>query len=197
MDKLVEECTETDEEVKLAKITLAEHENRHKNKFSFCTLYIVLFSIIITVNTGIGTCFIYHKYMNLVTKKTAAKESFNYQTTFNYQTYKMTADVKSINIKNRTHYFFNDMINIEVFHSNLLKIDKKSYKNSDIYNIGYITITKIDDYENIYSVNRLYLIIGKADGFIEGKNGSKYLVFDSTDENKEVLKNRTLRWNSK
>ena len=56
--------------------------------------------------------------------------------------------VKEINIKNRTYYFFNDMINIRVFDSNLLKIDKKSYKNIDIYYIGYITIKKIDDYEN-------------------------------------------------
>ena len=56
--------------------------------------------------------------------------------------------VREINIENRTYYFFNDMINIEVFDSNLLKIDKKSYKNIDIYYIGYITIKKIDDYEN-------------------------------------------------
>ena len=56
--------------------------------------------------------------------------------------------VKEINIDNRTYYFFNDIINIEVFDSNLLKIDKKSYKNIDIYYIGYITIKKIDDYEN-------------------------------------------------
>ena len=54
--------------------------------------------------------------------------------------------VKEINIKNRTYYFFNDMINIRVFDSNLLKIDKKSYKNIDIYYIGYILIKKIDDY---------------------------------------------------
>ena len=55
------------------------------------------------------------------------------------------------------------MINIEDFDSCLLKIDKKSYKNTDIYYIGYITIKKIDDYENIYSVNPLYLIIDKVD----------------------------------
>ena len=73
--------------------------------------------------------------------------------------------------------------------SNLLKIDKKLYKYTNMYYIGYITIKKIDDYENIYSVNPLYLIIGKIDGFIEKKNGSKYLDFDSTDKNKEVLKN--------
>ena len=41
--------------------------------------------------------------------------------------------IKQINIKNRTYCFFNDMINIENFDSNLLKIDKKSYKNIDIY----------------------------------------------------------------
>ena len=99
--------------------------------------------------------------------------------------------VKQIEIKNRTYYFYNDIINIEEFDSNLLKIDKKSYKDIDIYYIGYITIKKIGDCENIYSVNPLYLIIGKVDGHIEEKNGSKYLVFDSTDENKEVLKKYT------
>ena len=41
--------------------------------------------------------------------------------------------VKQIEIKNRTNYFYNDVINID---SNLLKIDKKSYKDIDIYNIG-------------------------------------------------------------
>ena len=80
------------------------------------------------------------------------------------------------------------MINIEVFDSNLLKIDKESYKNITIYNIGYIKTKKIDDYENIYSVNPLYLVIGEVDGFIEEKTGSKYLAFDSVDKNKEVLK---------
>ena len=63
--------------------------------------------------------------------------------------------VKQIDIKNGTYYFCNDMINIKKFDSNLLKIDKKSYKDIAIYNIGYITITKIDDYENFYSVNPL------------------------------------------
>ena len=57
-DKLVEECTETDEEVKIAS------KNEHKNKFSFCILYIVLFSIIFAINIGIGAYFAYYKYMN-------------------------------------------------------------------------------------------------------------------------------------
>ena len=51
------------------------------------------------------------------------------------------------------------MINIKSFCSNLLRIDKKPHKDFDIYYIGYITIKKIGDYENIYSVNPLYLII--------------------------------------
>ena len=103
-------------------------------------------------------------------------------------------NIEEINIKNGTYYFFNDMINIKDFDSSLLKIDKKSYKNIGIYSIGYITIKKIDDYENIYSVNPLYLIIGTAIGHIDENNGNKYLVFDSADENKEVFKKYKELW---
>ena len=108
-------------------------------------------------------------------------------------------NIKQINIKNRTYYFHNNIINIEEFDSNLLKIDKKSYKDIDIYYIGYITIKKIGDCENIYSVNPLYLIIGKVDGHIKENNGNKYLVFDSTelhsaDENKKVWKKYAELW---
>ena len=77
--------------------------------------------------------------------------------------------VKEINIKNRTYYFFNDITNIEEFDSNLLKIDKKSYKDIDIYYIGYITIKKIGDCENIHSVNSLHLLVNHASGYIEEK----------------------------
>ena len=80
------------------------------------------------------------------------------------------------------------MIIIKKFDSNLLKIDKKSYKNIGIYNIGYITIKKIDGYENIYSVNPLYLIVDNPSGYIKEKEVNKYFSFDSTDENKELLK---------
>ena len=65
---------------------------------------------------------------------------------------------------------------------------KKSFKDIGIYNIGYITIKKIDDCENIYSVNPLYLRITHANGYIEEINENKYLIFDSIDENKELLK---------
>ena len=86
-------------------------------------------------------------------------------------------NIKQINIKNRTYYFFNDMINIKDFDSSLLKIDKNSYKNIGIYNIGYITIKKIDDYKNIHSINPLYLMIGEVIGHIEENNGNKYIIF--------------------
>ena len=69
---------------------------------------------------------------------------------------------KELNIKNQTYYYFSDIINIKKFRSNLLKIDKKSYKDFDIYDIGYITIKKFGDCENIHSVNPLYLIIYSA-----------------------------------
>ena len=75
--------------------------------------------------------------------------------------------VKQINIKNRTYYFYNDIADLENFDSSLLKLDKKSYKDIGIYNIGYITIKKIDDCENIYSVNPLYLLVNHANGYIE------------------------------
>ena len=73
-------------------------------------------------------------------------------------------NIKQVNIKNRTYYFFNDMINIKIFDSSLLKIGQKSYKSFGIYYIGYITVKSISDYENINIVNSLHLIIGKVYG---------------------------------
>ena len=96
--------------------------------------------------------------------------------------------VTQINIKNRTYYFYNDTINLKNFEPKQLKIDRKSEKNIGIYNTGYSTIKRIDDYENIYSVNPLYLNVNHAQGYIEEKNESKYLIFDSTDENIELLR---------
>ena len=94
--------------------------------------------------------------------------------------------VKEINIKNQTYYFFDDMIDIRNFHSNLLKIDKKSHKDIDISYIGYITIKKFGDCENIHKVNPLYLIINSATGHFKEKNGEKYLILDSTDKYEEL-----------
>ena len=84
----------------------------------------------------------------------------------------MGGEIKQIEIKNRTYYFYNDIINLKNFDSNLLKIDKKHCKNIDIHYIGCIIIKKIDDSESI-----------------EEKNGNKYLILDdSANENKKLLK---------
>ena len=77
---------------------------------------------------------------------------------------------------------------LENFKSSLLNIDKKSYKDIGIYYIRYIAIKKIGDCKNIYSVYPLYLRINHASRYIEEIKENKYLIFDSTDENKELLK---------
>ena len=92
---------------------------------------------------------------------------------------------RQINIKNRTYYFYNDQIDLKDFDAKLLKIDKKDYNEIDIY-IGYVAIKKIVDYNNINSVNPLYLIINEMIGHFEEKNENKYLVLDEIDENKKV-----------
>ena len=61
------------------------------------------------------------------------------------------------------------MINIKYFDPILLKIDRKSYRDIGVYNIGYIAIKKIDDSENVYSVNPLYFLVNHASGYIEKK----------------------------
>ena len=66
----------------------------------------------------------------------------------------MSNKVKDIDITNCTYYFFNDIININNFDPNNIKLDKKSYKNILIYYIGYVTI-KDSKYVKIYSVNPL------------------------------------------
>ena len=79
----------------------------------------------------------------------------------------------------------------------MLKIDKKHYKEINIYYIGYITIKKIDDCENIYSINPLYLLVNHASGYIEEKIGNKYLTFgDYVNENKALLKKYVDVWDS-
>ena len=100
-------------------------------------------------------------------------------------------EVKEISIKNQTYYFFQEMIDIRNFHSSLLKIDKKSHKGINIYYIGYITMKKFGDCENIRRVNPLYLIIHYATGNFKKKKkkkpGEKYLIIDSTEKYKEVF----------
>ena len=93
--------------------------------------------------------------------------------------------VKDINIKNRTYYFFNDIIRIENFDVNNIKIDEKLYKNILIYYIRYVTIKKD---QNIYSVNPLYLGFNKMNGCFGGINGNKYLTLVLTNESEDKIK---------
>ena len=99
-------------------------------------------------------------------------------------------ETKELDIKNRTYYFIDDIIDVRKFQSNLLKIDKKSYKDFDIYYIGYITVKKFDkfiDHENICSVNPLHLTIFSATGYFKEENDEKYLIIDSTEKYEEVF----------
>ena len=99
-------------------------------------------------------------------------------------------NINKINIKNRTYYFFNDMINIKDSDPSLIKIDKKSYKSIGIYYIGYIT-RKDSHHVKIDSVNPLHLIIGEVVGYIEENNENKYLTFAFPDKTKKVLEKYT------
>ena len=77
--------------------------------------------------------------------------------------------VKQINIKNQTYYFYNNQINLKDFDARLLKVDKKDYKEIDIYYIGYVTVKKIANCNNINSVNPLHLMINEMIGHFEEK----------------------------
>ena len=108
--------------------------------------------------------------------------------------------IRQINIKNRTYYFYNGQINLKDFdarflkidkndfYERLLKVDKKDYNEIDIYYIGYVTIKKNDNCNNINSVNPLYLMIDEMIGNFEEKNKNKYLFLNDVDQNKKVSK---------
>ena len=108
---------------------------------------------------------------------------------------KMPHNIKQIDIKNLPCYFFNDMINIKNFYSNLLKITKLSFRGIfgiDIYYIKYISMKSLD-YVNINNEN--FLCLNFVDGYNEERNRIKYLVFPSTDKNKEALEKYTRLYN--
>ena len=103
-------------------------------------------------------------------------------------------EIKQINIENRTYYFYNYQIDIKDFDAKLLKVNKKDCNEIGIYYISYVTVQKIDNCENINSVNPLYLMINEMTGHFEEKNENKYLVLDDVDENKEVSKKYEEVW---
>ena len=113
-------------------------------------------------------------------------------------------EAKQINIKSRSDYLYRKLIDLKDFDAEFLKIDKKSYKNIDIYYIGYSPFIKIGDCWSNFTVNPLYLDIVHASeyiecsyverNYIEEKNGNKYFVLYDIDESKEVLKKYEEVW---
>ena len=99
---------------------------------------------------------------------------FNYNITTN-----------QLNIKNRTYYFYNDLINILGFEENNLKLDKKTPMDLDICYIGYVD--KKPEW-SVNSANPLYLMINRIDGSFEEKNGARHLNISDTVRNDEELR---------
>ena len=102
----------------------------------------------------------------------------------------MTA--KQLNIKNRTYYFYNDLINIKDFDPKLLKLDKKKSMGLNIYCIGYVTKKPT---WGVNSVNPLYSMIKRIDGFIEEIEGDKYLDISETQRISKIISKYLEVWN--
>ena len=90
--------------------------------------------------------------------------------------------IRQINIKSKTYYFYNDLINIKNFKNNKLKLDKKGVLGSDVYYVGYIT--KKPQW-SVNSVNPLYLMINRIKGYFEEVDRDKYLIISS--ENGDIM----------
>ena len=90
--------------------------------------------------------------------------------------------IRKLNIKGRTYYFYNDLINIKNFNNINLKLDKKGVLGNDVYYIRYITEKS---QWNVFSVNPLYLIINKIKGHFEEVDGDKYLIINP--ENGDIM----------
>ena len=104
----------------------------------------------------------------------------------------MSNIVKDINIKNHTYYFFDDTINIKDFDPNNIKIDEKSYKKILIYYIAYVTI-KDSKYVKINSLNPLYLMFNRINGYFEEVNRNKYLMLMKVKKKLKSMKNYGLK----
>ena len=95
---------------------------------------------------------------------------------------------KEINIKNRTYYFYNDIINLDEFGESKIKVDKKAFNDIDIYYLGYMHKKKISECNVINSVNLLYLRIININGqFEKGKDDAWYLVISDKDVYKKLI----------
>ena len=100
----------------------------------------------------------------------------------------MSIRFKDISIKNHTYSFFDDIINIKNFDPSNIKIDENSHKTILIYYIKYVTI-KDSKYVKFNSVNPLYIIFSKVNGYFEEISKNKYLTLVPSNESKEIIKN--------
>ena len=100
---------------------------------------------------------------------------------------KMSNEVKDMDMKKRTYYFVNDIINIKNSDPNNIKIDEKSYKSILVFYIGYVTIKDLK-YVKINSVSHLYLIFSKVNRYFEEFNKSNYVTLVPTNGSKEKIK---------
>ena len=89
---------------------------------------------------------------------------------------------KEKNIKNRTYYFYNDIINLDEFNESKIKVHKKDFNGIDIYYLGYVHKKKISECNVINSVNPLYLRIVDIKGQLKGKDDAWYLVISDKDD---------------
>ena len=97
----------------------------------------------------------------------------------------VTLTTTQLNIKNRTYYFYDDLINILNFEASNLKLDKKTSLGLNIYYTGYVD--RKPEW-SVNSVNPWYLMINTFYGHVEEKNGNKYLIISDISKNSEVLK---------
>ena len=105
--------------------------------------------------------------------------------------------IKQINIKNRTYYFYNDIINLDEFDESKIKVDKKDFNDIDIYYLGYEHKKKISECNVINSINPFYLRTVDMNGqFEKGKDDAWYLIISDDDVYKkrtdifEIIKNK-------
>ena len=93
-------------------------------------------------------------------------------------------EIKIINIKNRSYYFYNDIINLDEFDGSKINVDRKNFNDIDIYYLGYEYKKKITECNEINSVNPLYLRIKDMKGqFKKGKGDNVWylIIFGDSD----------------
>ena len=101
-------------------------------------------------------------------------------------------ELKQINIKNRTYYFYNDIIDLDEFDGSKTKVDKKDFNYIDIYYLGYEHKKKISECDVINSVNPLYLRIENTNGqFKKGKDDVWYLIISGDESIKNKITEKT------